>query len=585
MSALPAIRTANDLNAGISIQGCSPSYNYTSVDYAPVIDPYHMLGIFSVFNGSHFTRFDLQPSAHPATTPNYIGGSIAAYSAAMPDSIVNGTVTVGVIESHATVSTPISRGRNSLTVSARRSYIDKVLPSAIKVDHATVLYNFGDINATFTQRIGREATLKANFFYNRDNMTMYDSYYDSDGRFRWSNILGAMTYADRHQHHSLSVSRFRNLFKLSQSTIERTLPSAITQLAYYGTMAVDHFTLGADVNARFVEEQTTDGSTPPADRAYEATINATYTTPQWHNIRADIGARATIFTHGDYTRLYPMPRLALHMQLNSDLAVRATYGMHTQFTHLIEESGTGLPTDFWINASRRFRPLRSHAFAISATWALPNHWLSVNAEAYCRLLHGVVEYNGAMLNMAGSNYDPLNDVLTGIGRAYGLSVTIMKNTGPLRGWIGYNIGKSVNRFAALDDAWHPSAHDRLHDLSATVSWLLPRGFTIGASFVYATGTPYTKASYGYLISENLICEYYPHNSSRLPDYKRLDLSVDWHIPSTRRLRHSIGVSVYNVLFFNNVMFEYIVWSSRRGLRHKQSVMNTAIPNITYTLSF
>lgn len=108
---------------------------------------------------------------------------------------------------------------------------------------------------------------------------------------------------------------------------------------------------------------------------------------------------------------------------------------------------------------------------------------------------------------------------------------------------------------------------------------------LSASYVYATGLPYTKAKYGYMIGENLICEYYPHNSSRLPHYNRLDLSASWHHTNRHGLRQEVAVSVYNVLGSHNVLFQYQDYSVSGGIINKSSVMNMVLPSITYSISF
>jgi len=585
MQALPAVRTSNDLNAGISIQGCPHSYNHTTIDDAPLTNPSHMLGLFSVFNSGHFRNFSLKPSGHRAIAPNFAGGSISASTASEPDTLLRGTVTAGLIESHATMTVPLRKSANSFTISARQSYVDKVFPSALKIDHARIGYSFGDINATFTQRAGTLGTVKANIFYSHDCMTMSDGLYDSDGRFRWDNLMGAISYADSRQHHTLAASRYRNRFRLRQTSMELDLPSALTRISYAGTYSIGALTIGADSELRLCDGQNTADTPIPTDCAGEISLAADYRWEPHKGIVILPGFRATLFSGGGYTRVYPMPRLSATIPVCHDWRITAAYGMYAQFTHLVEESGTGMPTDFWINASERFQPLTVQSVSLSATGVLPGRMFTFNVEAYCRLMRNVVEYNGALLNMVSSRYHPLEDVLTGHGHAYGLSVTLMKNTGHLRGWIGYNIGRSENRFAALDNAWHPAAHDRLHDLSVMLSWQLPRGWSVGASYVHATGTPYTEAAYGYMIGENLICEYKPHNSSRLPDYNRLDLSADWRIPSHGRLNHRLGVSLYNALWNRNVLFQYVAWSVKDGLSRKQSVMASAIPSVTYTITF
>lgn len=108
---------------------------------------------------------------------------------------------------------------------------------------------------------------------------------------------------------------------------------------------------------------------------------------------------------------------------------------------------------------------------------------------------------------------------------------------------------------------------------------------IFAKFTHATGTHYTKAKYGYMIGENLICEYFPHNSSRLPSYNRLDLSANWIFLRKGRCRHTLNVSVYNATAARNVLFVYTQYSVDKGIRNLESVMGSVIPSLSYAIEF
>ena len=88
-----------------------------------------------------------------------------------------------------------------------------------------------------------------------------------------------------------------------------------------------------------------------------------------------------------------------------------------------------------------------------------------------------------------------------------------------------------------------------------------------------------------MIGENLICEYYPHNSSRLPAYNRMDLSASYTFRSGRRLRHTLTCAVYNALGNNNVLFIYTSYNLSDGISQRRSVMKSVIPSISYSLQF
>ena len=152
-------------------------------------------------------------------------------------------------------------------------------------------------------------------------------------------------------------------------------------------------------------------------------------------------------------------------------------------------------------------------------------------------------------------------------------------------WASCAVGRSELRVPEIADAYFPANYDRSCDFKMSGSYKINDKLDFSASLAYATGTPYTRASMGYMIGENLICEYYPHNSSRLPDYFRLDASLSYTLQSKGRLRHRFNVSAYNVTAHRNVVLKYYNYSPKNGLMGKESVLTSIIPSISYTIMF
>lgn len=588
MQSLPAVATSSELTTGMFIQGCGDSQNRYEIDGAPVINPSHMLGLLSTFNGAHFADYALTPTGHGAASANCIGGQVQAHTPATPDTAWHATASVGIISAQASVKAPIVRGSNTLALSLRQTYIDLLFPTAIKMDHAVLKYGFTDLNATFVQRVGATGTLRANVFFSRDNMHLDDTEYDSSGRFGWENIVCSAGYDNATASHVVAFTRYHNRFYMREGAMDIRMPSAINVLSYRGKQTfARHWVIAAEATARMVDEQLPlredrTATSSARSSSFEGSVAAEWSSRQWGIFSATAGVRATIFCNGGFSRAYPMPRLAMKLRLPNGLTVDASAGLYTQCAHMVKESNTGLPCDFWINASRRFRPQTARAAALSLSGRLPLD-LAFRLEGYYRRMSHLLEYTGSIFNLINRTGSPLDEVATGNGNAYGLSVTLMRVYGPVQGWIGYNIGASKVHIPALDNGYFPANHDRRHDLTATVNWRLSHRLSLAANFVYASGTPYTQAKYGYMIGENLVCEYYPHNSSRLPDYKRLDLSLNWTL-STGRVRQKLNVSLYNALFSKNIIFTYPTYSSDKGLSQSEVGLKTLIPSVSYTIS-
>ena len=67
---LPAVQTNSECDSGIHIQGCDNAHNDISLGGIPVYGVNHLLGLFSVFNPSHYGRMTYSESS----PSNRLGG-------------------------------------------------------------------------------------------------------------------------------------------------------------------------------------------------------------------------------------------------------------------------------------------------------------------------------------------------------------------------------------------------------------------------------------------------------------------------------------------------------------------------------
>jgi hypothetical protein len=93
-----------------------------------------------------------------------------------------------------------------------------------------------------------------------------------------------------------------------------------------------------------------------------------------------------------------------------------------------------------------------------------------------------------------------------------------------------------------------------------MSYDFNKAWSVGATFVYATGNAFTLPVERYFIEFGLVTGYGARNSYRVPAYHRLDLALTYNpIPKrrpNRRFRSSYNLSIYNVYNRMNVYFIY-----------------------------
>ena len=89
----------------------------------------------------------------------------------------------------------------------------------------------------------------------------------------------------------------------------------------------------------------------------------------------------------------------------------------------------------------------------------------------------------------------------------------------------------------------------------------------------------------YLINGNILTEYGEHNSSRLRDYIRLDLSANYDIIKKDGSTLGANLSLYNALFRNNELY-YGVKQKGDSFRFQcTSFITTALPSVSIYYKF
>lgn len=582
---LPAVSTNGELNASLNVRGSNNGANTFLINGARIVNPMHMFGIYSAFNSSFFSRYSFSPSRINALEPNTTAAVFKAFSPDRAMRSFSGMLSIGMIESHGAVHLPLFSQKGLLSIGGRITYLSLLFPDILKLGNASMKYGFTDCNASYVHFFDNGDMLHASFFLSNDNlkaMVRHDG--SKDGDCGWGNLVTNLRWKNRATEIFLGFSGYSSRFYITEAGRELNLPSSLKETCIGGIRHVGELTFETDVVWRFTSGQYNaalmkdDGSR--SSNAMEWNLAGSWKHEFPFGLHIIAGLRNAIYWNRDYLRFFPMPRVDLGYKLSDFMGINLSVGRYMRFDRVVEESTTGMPTDYYINSSRMELPEDTWSGELGLSGTVPGIWIEFSIEGYYKRLLHCGEFAGSILDMLNPSYNPLSDLIDGKGYACGLAVSMARQFGALRGRIGYNLGKSRLKFDRYGDTYFPSSHDRLHDLSITLVWNPLRFMTVGATFTHATGIPYTKVKYGYIIAENLICEYYPHNSSRLPSYNRLDVSTSIFMG-----RHTIAASVYNVLANKNVLFNYHSFYLTQGVVKRESVMKTVIPSLSYSYSF
>lgn len=636
---MPGVQTSGDANSGIYIRGADPGHNLILWNDAPVYNPSHLLGFFSIFNTGHIGKFTLYKSQIGA---EYGGRLSSLISVEAPEDIPAKTSiegSLGLIASQATLALPLSP-RCALYVSGRKTYVGLTLKPVIEAsmtnsNKETLFdYEFQDANFTLVAAPTDRDKVILNFFGSYDIFKLQDDSYSLHGKMKWSNLLGSLTW--KHQWSDSDGmklvffnSNYKNHLQVRESGVSATLPSSIRD---FGGRNTYHFTRGRvaiktgieyiyhriSPQIPQIENQSSLIANPAVQIYHTHEMSAFLSTDIRLSNRLNLipGIRYTgNLQTGPYTAYhyntsgevqdsthYPSgkvgfrsgfePRIALRYRLTDESIIHMSYNFHRQYVNLVSISGVGLPTDFWVPASKNIPAQSSHNFSIGYSCSLTDNLYELSTEAYFRNMSGQAEFNTPLFDLFNQKYIPEESILFGEGRMWGGEFMFKKNKGSFTGWVSYTLGWSRRRFAEINNGRSfPAKHDRRHDLSLTLNYACNKKWDFGTVYVYATGNAFTMPIGIYAIQGNIVKEYGKYNASRMPAYHRLDISVNYWFFKNKNRESGINFSVYNAYKHKNPMYVFVVvkntsdGSNKVQIKRRYKQLYDIVPSISWTFRF
>ncbi len=598
---LPGVQTNSEYDAGLHIQGCESSHNQVSINGVPLYNVAHMLGFFSVFNATHFSDMTMRKSLVSPTTPNRLGGMVDMHTADSLVKTVGGDVSVGPMSSQGTLRLPLGR-RMSLTVSAREAYLNLLYGRCLKNDDDQMSYSFGDYNLSLLFCPDESNSLCFEAYFGHDNVGLNDGDYLFDARLRWGNFMSAIHWKHLFPKggsllQSAYFTGYRSRFNLDQNSVNVSVVSDIYDLGYKAVLSVGGLETGAEVARHSIQPQephvvgtqNDNNETVNRQTSVEASLFASWRIGlSEERLALECGVRTSLYAYGRSCYFSADPGATLNWQLSPLTTLSFNAGIKHQYLSQTGFSNMGLPTEFWFSSGDTQRPQYSYNASVSMeTFSKEKVW-RVSCELYYKRLFNQVEYSGNVFDFIYSSYSFENALLCGNGYNYGLNLMVEKRKGRVTGWLSYAFGRALRRYPGteLPDRYH-AIHERPHELNAVATVKLGRRWNIGATFVAASGNPYTKVERFYLISDHVVADYGEHNAERLPMYMRLDLSVNYDFRSKKGRRSGLNFSLYNVTAHENVLLYRVkVTRDERAMAYNpMSFVAPLLPSISYYYSF
>ena len=635
---LPGVSTVAEGVSGFSVRGGNFDQNLVLLDQAPLLNPSHLFGFFSVFN----TQATSDLTLYKGGIPSSYGGRLSSVvdvrqrSGSTESFKIQGGI--GLISSRLLFEGPIGKNDfGSYLIAGRRSYGDLFLP-LFNIDNTAFFY---DLNWNVNLNLSSNDFLSFYGYHGQDKFEITDVFGNLWGNtalgLSWnrifnSSLVGKFSLIHAYYDYGLDIfapgQEFAWRADIAQSIFQTDFSYSLNdnlitdigiRLAYYSFQPGQVEPIGS-----------TSASQPISlDKKYgiEPAIYLNFDHEVYPSLSLQYGLRLSAFTRLGEQTIYryendqPVifneqlgryepgavvdsaqysnnqtisdfmglePRFIIRWSPDVQSAIKFSYNRMNQYIHLISNTTTPNPLDLWAPSGPYIEPQYSDQIALGYFRNFDSNNYESSVEVYYKKLYNQVDYiDGASLIL---NNNLETETLRGDGRAYGIELYLKKNTGRFTGWISYTLSKAEKRVQGINDQdpginngrYYPTNYDKLHDLSVTGMFRLNEHWSFSANFIYATGRPITFPTGRYQYANLVLANFEGRNGSRMPDYHRLDIAATLH----SKLGGDWIFSIYNV--YNRMNASSITFQSNEESPIVTEAVRTTIfgfvPSVTYSFS-
>lgn len=288
------------------------------------------------------------------------------------------------------------------------------------------------------------------------------------------------------------------------------------------------------------------------------------------------------------------PRLSTRFLLHPHLSVKASYAHMSQYVHLLQNTLISLPTDIWVPATAKIRPMESSQYALGLYYE--NREWEASMEGYYKDLRNLIAYqDGSAIYITGGDWQ--DRVAQGNGRAYGVEWLLKRNEGRLTGWLAYTLSWADRIFPngeVNQGRRYRDKYDNRHKLNIVLQYKIHKNLDCAAVWTFSNGNRMSVEQEKYIDINNEVSGFFDErNNFQMPNYHRLDLSLNWYRPKKNGNMGIWNFSIYNAYLHHNSFYVVNSWKGYdlpNGDRaHADTVESVSIfpilPSVSYTFKF
>lgn len=605
LQSLPGVLTGPAIEDGLNVRGSSSDGFRVLLDGLTMYNQSHLFGLLDGLNGDVLRSSGFFYDVTPAQFRAPLGGTLTFLTKTGNLQKFNGSAGLSNTSFSGSLEGPIIKGRSSLLLSGRHSYIDdlnwfnnqSVIEYGLDIDR-----NF-EFDADTVQQIKNR---------NIRNVNGSAFFYDVHGKFYFETVGGSQiilsSYFGKDEANQTYERRIQQLEE--EFNTDNEWSNKMIRLAYHTALGndlnsessigfSDYFSSYFKEDNEFRRQNGNDNRNPTIeilpftlgnelqefqiDQKFNKSFNAvswdfgfTYSdfevlyteiSPRNQSFRSrrtsqlidifsqldfshskeahlNLGSRVYYFSNGKYLKW--SPRLKAQLFPESSFSFGLGYSRNYQFMHQLDFQ-TVNSTDFWVITNFE-QPPSSVDYYTSNIRVKPTPTFYFQIEAYYKLFENLRIHS--LSNQFVSSFFDDDDTFpflfnnTGVGK--GIELLAKKRFQQFNLSSTYTLSSIELKNRVINNGlpFHPS-YDRTHQFSFIGDINLNNGLSFYASWNYATGTPNNM-----LLRDQI-------EETRIDDYARLDLSIKYIYATGKTEKVELLFSIYNALNKNNPWYSEI----------------------------
>ncbi len=634
---MPGVNTAGEASVGFNVRGGAADQNLILMDQNTLFNPSHLFGFFSAINSDMVQGVELYKSGIPASLGVRLSSVLQVTPKIGRADKIGGSGGIGPMTSRFSLEGPIGE-KTTFILGSRLTYSDWLLDFlSEKIDLGASRAAFSDFNGTVEHELGAKDKIRLSGYYSKDSFqfdpdTVY-SYSNQNVALSWTHYfsdaleatfsVGQDGYNFEVQGEDNPLNSYQYRFDIRQQFLKAQFrqEKGDRHVLNYGVHGIRYqlnpgeiLPFGAEsgvIQDQVAPETAMDWSLYLGD---EFEINEqwalsgglrynfyTYLGPQTLPIYAEGEpflkeniTGETRFQSGDPVQTYHGPefRFSARYALSNRSSLKAGVNSMRQNIHLLSNSSVITPTDTWKLSDSFLKPQQGIQYAVGYFKNMNQGAIEFSAELYYRSMQQLLDYRSGASIVLNDRIE--QEVLVTQGKAYGMELYLKKTQGKLNGSLAYTYSRSLMQTAPTEQKeqinrseWYPSNFDQPHNANFVGNYELSKRINVTLAGKYSTGRPVTLpiAKFTYGGSERVF--FSDRNSFRVPDYFRMDLSINLEgNHKVAKLAHaSWSFGVYNILGRDNAYSVYFVPEGGKLRGYQLAIFAEPIPFITYNFRF